>query len=133
MYCFCSTDLASLLSQSPVFICQEGTIREQRKAEKENLQNDAAETLNSGIKDGESPFAAISATMGWETFHMVHTIWLGIIDLPPNSKEKDWELQVKSRAVMGCCGTINNGFCIVLLSYLFAASTPKRIRFDHLK
>ena len=41
-----------------------------------------------------SPFVAISATMGWETFHLVQVLWLGIIDLPLNAPEKDWELQV---------------------------------------
>ena len=37
----------------------------------------------------------IAATMGWETFHMVQVLWLGIIDLPVNAPEKDWDLQVR--------------------------------------
>lgn len=44
--------------------------------------------------EAPSPFVAIAATMGWETFHLVQVLWLGIIDLPVNSPEKDWQLQV---------------------------------------
>ena len=44
-----------------------------------------------------SPFACISATMGYGTFHMLQTLWLGVIDLPTNSSEKDWDLQVRRR------------------------------------
>jgi len=44
--------------------------------------------------DEDSPFACISATMGYDTFHMVQTLWLGVIDQPINSTDKDWELQV---------------------------------------
>lgn len=32
--------------------------------------------------------------MGYDTFHLVHTLWLGVVDLPNNSSEKDWDLQV---------------------------------------
>ena len=32
--------------------------------------------------------------MGYDTFHMVQTLWLGVIDQPINSTDKDWELQV---------------------------------------
>lgn len=45
----------------------------------------------------QSPFAAISATMGWETFHMVQSLWLGIIDLPAAAQAvpgEKWDLQV---------------------------------------
>ena len=42
-----------------------------------------------------SPFACIGATMGYSTFHMLQTLWLGVIDLPTNSSEKDWDLQAK--------------------------------------
>lgn len=42
-----------------------------------------------------SPFAPISATMGWETFHLVITTWLSQIDLPARSELKNWELQVR--------------------------------------
>ena len=41
-----------------------------------------------------SPFACVSAIMGWETFHMVHVLWIGLVDLPGKAPEKDWDLQV---------------------------------------
>lgn len=46
--------------------------------------------------DDDSPFACISATMGYDTFHLVQMLWLGVIDLPTNSSEKDWDLQVRA-------------------------------------
>ena len=46
-----------------------------------------------------SPFACISATMGYSTFHMLQTLWLGVIDLPTNSSEKDWDLQARYRCL----------------------------------
>lgn len=64
-------------------------LREKRRANKENQEAAAADA-----EEESSPFAAISATMGWETFHMVQTIWLSVIDANP--KIKDWEIQVKS-------------------------------------
>lgn len=48
-----------------------------------------------------SPFAAISATMGWETFFMVQMLWLGAADLPARAPEKDWDLQASPQAL--CC------------------------------
>ena len=41
-----------------------------------------------------SPFACIGATMGWETFHLVHSLWLSQLDVPAKSDTKDWALQV---------------------------------------
>ena len=52
-----------------------------------------AEAAGAAAKQG-SPFACISATMGYDTFHLVQMLWLGVIDLPINSTEKDWDLQV---------------------------------------
>ena len=43
-----------------------------------------------------SPFACLSSTMGWETFHMVHVLWIGMVDTAGKPAEKDWELQVCS-------------------------------------
>ena len=43
---------------------------------------------------GASPFACVSAILGWDTFHMVHVLWIGLVDLPGKAPEKDWELQV---------------------------------------
>ena len=51
-----------------------------------------------GAKQGEgaqgSPFACVSAILGWETFHMVHVLWIGLVDMPGKAPEKDWEMQV---------------------------------------
>ncbi len=45
-------------------------------------------------QDQLSPFAGVSSTMGWETFHLVQTLWMGQIDVPTKSDQKNWELQV---------------------------------------
>lgn len=45
-------------------------------------------------RKAESPFACVSAILGWETFHMVHVLWIGLVDLPGKAPEKDWEMQV---------------------------------------
>ncbi|CAD7696779.1 unnamed protein product [Ostreobium quekettii] len=45
-----------------------------------------------------SPFSCISATVGWELFHMVRVMWLSQTDIPGKSEDKDWELQ---RASLG--------------------------------
>lgn len=47
-----------------------------------------------------SPFSYISSTMGWETFHLVMTLWNQQIDIPARSDEKDWRLLVG--AFRGC-------------------------------
>jgi len=49
-----------------------------------------------------SPFACIGATMGYSTFHMLQTLWLGVIDLPTNSSEKDWDLQARFMCLRVC-------------------------------
>ena len=41
-----------------------------------------------------SPFATVAAILCWEAFHMVQVLWMGVIDLPVSSAEKDWTLQV---------------------------------------
>ena len=43
----------------------------------------------------ESPFACVSAIMSWETFHMVHVLWIGLVDMPGKAPEKDWDMQVR--------------------------------------
>ena len=45
-------------------------------------------------RKADSPFACVSAILGWETFHMVHVLWIGLVDLPGKAPEKDWEMQV---------------------------------------
>ena len=47
-----------------------------------------------------SPFACLSATMGWETFRMVHILWIGQLDVPAKSDAKDWELQASHVALL---------------------------------
>jgi hypothetical protein len=57
----------------------------------------------------ESPYAAISTTLGWETFRLVHATWLTAIELPPRDKDK-WDMQVwLSSAHLGCL--IHNRNC----------------------
>ena len=75
-------------------LSQENTVRGKRK-EKEKQQAGAEGPLENA-DERQSPFAAISATMGWETFHTVQMLWLNVIDLPTSSKEKDWSIQVDS-------------------------------------
>ena len=48
-----------------------------------------------------SPFACVSAILAWDTFHMVHVLWIGLVDLPGKAPEKDWELQVTC-----CCAAL---------------------------
>lgn len=62
------------------------------RGQKENREQQTV-LQGDNMAEETSPFTAISATMGWETFYMVQTLWLNIIDLPCSSKEKDWELQ----------------------------------------
>ena len=47
-----------------------------------------------------SPFACLSATMGWETFRMVHILWIGQLEVPAKSDAKDWELQASHAALL---------------------------------
>lgn len=56
--------------------------------------------------DEESPFACISVTMGYDTFHLVQMLWLGVIDMPTNSSEKDWELQVCDPRGLRTCQSV---------------------------
>ena len=49
----------------------------------------------------ESPFACVSAIMGWETFHMVHVLWIGLVDMPGKAPEKDWDMQVRLSCLFG--------------------------------
>ena len=83
---------------------QEEAVRARRAASK------AAGTAASKPAEGQaSPFVAIAATMGWETFHLVRVLWLGIIDLPVNSPEKDWSLQVATCLWRVAAGQASDG------------------------
>ena len=73
-------------------LLQEG--RHKAELERRKAAGESAAAPPLGASDeAPSPFAAISATMGWETFHMVQMLWLGAADMPPRAPEKDWELQ----------------------------------------
>lgn len=45
--------------------------------------------------DEVSPFSCISATMSWETFHMVQMLWLSVAEVPAKEESKDWKIQVR--------------------------------------
>ena len=72
-----------------------------------------------------SPFACISSTMGWETFHLVHMLWLSQLDVPDRSETKDWELQVRAGWRAGCACTLlvtgEGRVCVHLTRYTLAA------------
>ena len=59
----------------------------------DSQQGKADQGGGNGGSEG-SPFACVSAILGWETFHMVHVLWIGLVDLPGKAPEKDWEMQV---------------------------------------
>lgn len=64
---------------------------EKRRREKQGPGDNPA-------RPDESPFSCISATMGWETFHLVQSLWLTAIELPAvaaASTGEKWELQVR--------------------------------------
>lgn len=57
-------------------------------------------SVSSGSMDAgaeESPFGTVSATLGWETFRLVHSTWLTAVELPPRDENK-WDMQVCSRS-----------------------------------
>lgn len=69
-------------------------MKEKRAKQKENQPDREAEEQKLE-NEGKSPFLQISATTGWDTFSIVQKLWLSTIDLPTNSPEKDWPMQVK--------------------------------------
>lgn len=74
-----------------------------RRAAPESAVNTRTDEGKPGTEDArkaESAFACVSAILGWETFHMVHVLWIGLVDLPGKAPEKDWEMQVG--VVMPC-------------------------------
>lgn len=66
-----------------------------------------------------SPYGGISATMGWETFHLVQVLWTGQIDIPTKSDDKDWE-------VLHCATALLKEMLYVLdLAQKFGTSTDR--------
>lgn len=47
------------------------------KANGDRRVHTATATTSSPDGATASPFGSVSATMGWETFHLVQTLWLG--------------------------------------------------------
>lgn len=80
---------------------QEAQVKEKRAKQKENQPDQEAEEQLENEK--KSPFLQISATMGWDTFSIVQKLWLSTIDLPTNSPEKDWPMQVRLPLVADLC------------------------------
>ncbi len=54
-------------------------LRPEGSEEEQGIRQDGAEAAAAVVA---SPFAGISATMGWETFHFVHGLWLSQLDVP---------------------------------------------------
>ncbi|KAL4422339.1 hypothetical protein ABPG75_008536 [Micractinium tetrahymenae] len=60
--------------------------------------SEQAEAGDEEEKEGASPFAAISATMGWDCFHWVTFLWITLSNIEGGGKQKDhgdknWDLQ----------------------------------------
>ena len=62
----------------------------------EEKEKATASSGSRGVDDEaqESPYGTISATLGWETFRLVHSTWLTAIDLPSRDENK-WDMQVR--------------------------------------
>ena len=97
-----------MIAHSPIW--QEKVLKEKQKPKEPKEASDTATSGQSSAAADKSddpitaapqdvsPFACLSSTMGWETFHMVHVLWIGMVDTAGKPAEKDWELQV-------CCWT----------------------------
>ena len=61
----------------------------------EDMERERASASTGGMRAGadESQFGVISATLGWETFRLVHSTWLTAIELPSRDENK-WDMQV---------------------------------------
>lgn len=65
----------------------------------EDKERTKASTSSQSMDVGaeESPFGTVNATLGWETFRLVHSTWLTAIELPPRDENK-WDMQVRLRS-----------------------------------
>ena len=61
----------------------------------EDKGRDRASVSDGGMhaRSETSPFEVISATLGWETYRLVHSTWLTAIELPSRDETK-WDMQV---------------------------------------
>ena len=66
---------------------QEDCLKAQRSKDKAEKEKDPSAT--------NSPFACISASMSWDTFQLVQSIWLEAQGVQSNREEKDWKVQVR--------------------------------------
>lgn len=91
----CNTVSCFIISSTILCDCAVMQEEAQKTRQKEGSTNEDTE---------DSPFASISATMGWDTFHLVQSVWLSIIDLPAAAPGNKWELQASSntRLLNGC-------------------------------
>ncbi|BDA45591.1 Topoisomerase 1-associated factor 1 at N-terminal half [Coccomyxa sp. Obi] len=71
--------------------------QQQEEVQKEQRKNRGSAQVNA---TDTSPFASISATMGWEMFHLVQSVWHAIIDLPAAAPASKWDLQHASLALL---------------------------------
>ena len=75
--------------------------------EKKEREKGLSGSRASHESSGESPYEAISATLGWESFRLVHSTWLTAIDLPTRDENK-WDMQVRlSRHLKETCCDIS--------------------------
>ncbi|GAX82511.1 hypothetical protein CEUSTIGMA_g9938.t1 [Chlamydomonas eustigma] len=65
-----------------------------------NAREEKEDQTSSEHVNAVSPFACISSTMGWDTFHLVHKLWLSQLDVPARSDTKDWNIQHGSMALL---------------------------------
>jgi hypothetical protein len=74
---------AGKAAQHPPRHAQENKLRQRGKGG--GSKGPAAAAAGAGSSEGEgeaSPFSGISATCGWETFHLVHRCWISQLDVP---------------------------------------------------
>ena len=79
--------------------CESGIGTNTPGAQQQQQQQQGQGQGEHGEEEEASPFACITSTMGWSTFHMVLTCWLSQVDVPAKSDLKDWDLLVGVRLV----------------------------------
>ena len=71
------------------------------KVEKEKEKEKERDAMGEkGNKGPASPFSSIGATLGWDMFHLLLTVWSQQIELPTRADDKDWALQGASLALL---------------------------------
>ncbi|CAL5223392.1 g5900 [Coccomyxa viridis] len=67
-----------------------GYVRLQQEDKERSGASVSSGSMDAGAE--ESPFGTVSATLGWETFRLVHSTWLTAVELPPRDENK-WDMQ----------------------------------------